>query len=77
MKTLGLEAMSLLTHASYEINMQPRLLLKPDCRREYSALCSSKLLFTDLLFGDDLQKNLKDVGDQNKFNSCFQNYPSS
>ena len=29
MKKLGLEAMSLLTHASYEINMQRRLLLKP------------------------------------------------
>ena len=65
-KKLGLEAMSLLTHASYEINMQRRLLLKPDIRREYSALCSSQLSFTDLLFGDDLQKHLKDIGDQNK-----------
>ena len=66
MKKLGLEAMSLLTHASYEINMQRRLLLKPDIGREYSALCSSQLPFTDLLFGDDLQKHLKDIGDQNK-----------
>ena len=40
---LGLEAKSLLTHASYEINMQRRLLLKPDIGREYSALCSSHL----------------------------------
>lgn len=30
MKKLGLEVMSLLTHASYETNMQQRLLLKPD-----------------------------------------------
>ena len=66
MKKLGLEAMSLLTHASYEINMQRRLLLKPDIGRGYSALCSSQLPFTDLLFGDDLQKHLKDIGDQNK-----------
>ena len=66
MKKLGLEAMSVLTHASYEINMQRRLLLKPDIGREYSALCSSQLPFTDLLFGDDLQKHLKDIGDQNK-----------
>ena len=58
--------MSLLTHASYEINMQRRLLLKPDIGREYSALCSSQLPFTDLLFGDDPKKHLKDNGDQNK-----------
>ena len=42
MKKLGLEAMSLLTHASYKINMQRRLLLKPDIGREYSALCFSQ-----------------------------------
>ena len=35
LKKLGLEAMSLLTHASYEINMQRRLLLKPDIGKEY------------------------------------------
>ena len=58
MKKLGLEAMSLLTHASYEINMQRRLLLKPDIGKEYYALCSSQLPFTDLLFGD--------IGNQNK-----------
>ena len=66
LKKQGLEAMSLLTHASYEINMQRRLLLRPDIGREYSALCSSQLPFTDFLFGDDLQKHLKDIGDQNK-----------
>ena len=46
--------------------MQRRLFLKPDIGREYSALCSSQLPFTDLLFGDDLQKHLKDIADQNK-----------
>jgi len=46
--------------------MQRRLLLKPDIGREYFALCSSQLPFTDLLFGDDLQKHLKDIGDQTK-----------
>ena len=46
--------------------MQRRLFLKPDIGREYSALCSSQLPFTDLLFGDDLQKHLEDIADQNK-----------
>ena len=62
LKKFGLEAMSLLTHGSYEINMQRRLLLRPDIGKECSALYSSQLLFTDLLFGDDLQKHLKDIG---------------
>ena len=66
MKKLGLEAMSLLTHSSYQINMQRQLFLKPDIGREYSPLCSSQLPFTELLFGDDLQKHLKDISDHNK-----------
>ena len=47
---------------TYEINMQRRLLLRPDIGKECSALYSSQLLFTDFLFGDDLQKHLKDIG---------------
>ena len=66
LKKLGLQAMSLLTHASYKINMQRHLLLRPDIGKEYSALCSSRLPFTDFLSGDDLQKHLKDIGNQNK-----------
>ena len=66
LKKLGLEAMSLLTHASYKINMQRRLFLRLDIGKEYSPLCSSQLPFTDFLFGDDLQKHLEDIGDQNK-----------
>ena len=54
----------LLTNAPYEINIQGRLLLKPDFGRECSSLCSSQLPFTDLLFGEDLQKHLKDISDQ-------------
>ena len=66
LKKLGLEAMALLTHASYETNLQRRLLLRPDIGKEYSALCSSQLPFTDFLFGDDLQKHLEGIGNQNK-----------
>ena len=66
MKKMGLVAMSLLTHVSYEINMQRQLFLKPDIGREYSALCSFQFPFRDLLFGDDFKKHLKDIGDQNK-----------
>ena len=61
MKKLSLEALSLLTHVNYEVNMQRRFLMKPDIGRDYSALCSPLVPFTDFLFGDDLQKQLKDI----------------
>jgi len=58
MKTLGLEATSLLTHASYEINMQRRLFLKPDIGREYSALCSSQLQFIQTYSLETTSRNI-------------------
>lgn len=42
------------------------LLLRPDIGKEYLALCSSQLPFMDFLFGDDPEKHLKEIGDQNK-----------
>ena len=81
-KKLSLEALSLLTHVNYEINVRPRSLMKPDIRREFASLCSPLVPFTDYLFGDDLQKKLKDIGDENKVgvkvqkNGSKQNYPT-
>ena len=40
--------------------------MKPDIGRDYASLCSPHVPFTDWLFGDDLQKQLKDIGDVNK-----------
>jgi len=73
MKKQGLEALSLLTNASYELNIQRHLLMKPDIGKEYASLCSSQLPFTDYLFGDDLHKHLKDIGDQNKIGAKINN----
>ncbi|EDO44064.1 predicted protein [Nematostella vectensis] len=61
-----LEALSLLTHVNYEINIQRKFLMKPDIGSEYASLCSPLVPLTDNLFGDDLQKHLKDIGDENK-----------
>ncbi|XP_068707071.1 uncharacterized protein [Montipora foliosa] len=59
-KQLGLDALTLLTHVNYELNMQRRQLMKPNIGR----LCL--FVLPDYLFGDDLQKQLKDIGDVNK-----------
>jgi hypothetical protein len=65
-KRLVLESLSLLTHTNYELNIQRKLFMKPDIGKEYAAFCSPQVPFTDWLFGDDLQKQLKDIGDENK-----------
>jgi hypothetical protein len=65
-KRLALESLSLLTHTNYELNIQRKLFMKPDIGKDYAALCSPQVAFTDCLFGDDLQKQLKDIGDENK-----------
>ena len=40
--------------------------MKPDIGKDYALLCSQQIPFTDYLFGDDLQKQLKDIVDVNK-----------
>ena len=52
-KQFGLDALSLLTHVNYELNMQRKQLMKPDIvGRDYASLCSPHVPFTDWLFGD-------------------------
>ena len=46
--------------------------MKPDIGKDYAALCSTHGPFTELLFGDDLQKQLKDIGDENKIGAQIQ-----
>jgi len=72
LKKKGLEALSLLSHANYEINVQRKLLMKHDIGKDYAYLCSSQIPFSGMLFGDDLQKQLKDIGDQNKIGAKVQ-----
>ena len=67
-----LEALSLLTHVNYELNIQRRFLMKPDIGSEFGSLCSPIVPLTDYLFGDDLQKHLKDIRDENKIGAKLQ-----
>lgn len=39
-KQFGLDALSLLTHVNYELNMQRRQLMKPDIGKDYALLFS-------------------------------------
>lgn len=40
--------------------------MKADIGKDYASLCCQQIPFTDYLFGDDQQKQLKDIGDVNK-----------
>ena len=71
-KQFGLDALSLLTHVNYELNMQRRQLMKPDIGKDYASLCSQQIPSTYYLFGDDLKKQLKDIGDVNKIGAKVQ-----
>ena len=73
-KQFGLDALSLLTHVNYELNMQRKQLMKPDIGRAYASLCSPHVPFTDWLFRDNLQKQLKDIGDVNKIGAKVQGH---
>ena len=53
-KKLALEAMSLLTHVHFELNVHRCLLMKADIGKVYAPLFSSDVPVTDFLFGDDL-----------------------
>lgn len=70
-RTLALESLLLLTHTNYELNTQRKLLIELDIGKDYAALFSMHVPFTDWLFEDDLQKQLKDIGDDNKVSARY------
>ena len=65
-KRLGLDALSLLAHVNYELNTQRKYLLKPELGPEYAALCSPEVPATQWLFGDDLSKQVQELGAENR-----------
>ncbi|CAB4001459.1 Hypothetical predicted protein, partial [Paramuricea clavata] len=55
-----------------------KIVYEPDNGEDYAALCSPQVPFTDWLFGDDWQKQLKDIGDKNKIDArVFPSHKSS
>ncbi|XP_053394692.1 uncharacterized protein LOC123558813 [Mercenaria mercenaria] len=60
------DALALIGHANYQVNMARRDFLRPELRAEYTHLCSHSLSFTSELFGDDVSKTAKEIEDCNK-----------
>ena len=60
------DSLALLGHATYELSLRRRDIMRPSINKELRALCSSQIPVTDFLFGDDVQGSLKTIKECNK-----------
>ena len=65
------DALALLGHSNRQMNMTRRDLIKPDLSYDYLHLCAHSLPYTDMLFGDDVSKSVRDIESCNKLGSCI------
>ena len=62
------DAIALIGAANFELNMRHRDNIKPELNEDYKHLCSSSVLFSEFLFGNDadLSKQLKGLAEATK-----------
>ncbi|KAK6174220.1 hypothetical protein SNE40_017539 [Patella caerulea] len=60
------DSLALLGHTNKLINLKRKELHKPDLGRDYFHLSSQSVPYTDLLYGDDVTKNVKEIQDINR-----------
>ena len=60
------DAITFLGHASFLASLKRREFLKPGIAMAYQSVCSKSNAVTTLLFGDELPKHIKDIGEVNK-----------
>ena len=77
------DAMAMLVHINTDLSLLRRELMRPTLHADYRNLCNPDHPVTSLLFGDDLQKEMKDLKETSmigsKVSSNYHNYdrPSS
>ena len=71
----GYYALVLVTHANWSLNMKRRELIKPDLNPPFTRLCKPEIAPTTKLFGDDLQKHLKEMTDISRVGNHMQKKP--
>ena len=62
----GTDTLGLLGQANKLLNLRRKELHKSNLNPEYHFLCSASQKFTDMLYGDDISKNVKEIQDVNK-----------
>lgn len=63
---MSAKAFKCLGQANMELVVRRRECIKPHISASYSHLCSPSLPVSDLLFGDDVTKKIKDITDDNR-----------
>lgn len=63
---LGTDALSLMGQANKLLNNRRKDMHKSDLNKEFHHLCTPNQKYTDMLYGDDVCKSVKDIQDMNK-----------
>ena len=68
------DSIALMGHATYELSLRKRDLMRPSIYKELRSLCNQQIPVTDQLFGNDVQNSLKTIKECNKIanNYCTQ-----
>ena len=71
------DTLALFANANYEMNMLRRELIKPDLNPRFGHLCKSSVKVTDLLFGDNLPQQMKNIQEEQKATNVTRGSTSS
>lgn len=60
------DSLALFGHATYDLSLRRRDIMRPSVNQELQALCNQQIPVTDFMFGDHLQSSLKTIKECNK-----------
>ena len=63
------KTLMLLGDLNFSLNMFRRNIMKPELKEQYKKLCAETILFTTQLFGEDLPKLAKEIGETAKISN--------
>jgi len=67
-----LDVIALLDHANCELIQRRQDMIRADLNNQYQQICAEHVAFTDLLFGNDLPKQIQDISATNRVGQKLQ-----
>ena len=71
------DAVTFLGHASFLKSLKRREFVKPEIAKPYQSVCNRSNAITTCLFGDELPKHIKEIGEVNKISRKLSSRPTS